>query len=226
VSDDRLWEEGFSFLAHNGIEFSLADRSGLRLDCERFLGLLSKKNEVLNLTSIRSKEETFWKHLVDSLLLLSFEPMTGVLDWGTGGGFPGIPYILGKKHRGENPQVVFLDSVGKKIRAVEEFLSEMDLLSFGRCINERGESFLKSGGPFPFDSIVMRAVAPTERAKHWISFPKGVRRWVLFLGPQQLDLWKAEEKFLNKRSIVFGSLKAFTLPHDMGSRHLLELRKK
>jgi 16S rRNA G527 N7-methylase RsmG len=221
-----MWEEGFSFLATNGIEFSSSEKMGLRADCERFLSLLAKKNEVLNLTAIRSEEEAFGKHLVDSLLLLSFEPMSGVLDWGTGGGFPGIPYILGKKQKGEIPFVIFLDSVGKKIRAVEEFLIELDLVSYGKCVNERGEVYLKMS-PLPLvDSVVMRAVAPTVRAKQWISFPKGLKRWVLFLGPQQLGLWQAEEKYLGKRGIVFGSLKTFSLPHEMGSRHLLELRKK
>jgi 16S rRNA (guanine527-N7)-methyltransferase len=221
----ELWEEGFSFLESNGVSFSAEGRRVLEGQCERFLSILLKKNEVLNLTAIRSPEDAFWKHLIDSFLLLSFEPMAGILDWGTGGGIPGIPYLLAKNARGEKGSVVFLDSVGKKVRAVEEFLEALDLVGSARCVHSRGEDFLVKGNLQGIDTVVMRAVAPTERAKKWISLPAPLERWILFLGPQQLDLWRAEEKFLKKRGFGFGRRQTFQLPAEIGQRVLLELKK-
>lgn len=221
-----LWEEGFRFLQEQGIEFSGSERASLQKECDRFVSILLKKNEVVNLTAIREPQEAFWKHIIDSLLLLSFEPMEGILDWGTGGGFPGIPYLLAKRAKGQRSRVVFLDSVGKKVRAVEEFLGELGLSANAACVHGRGEVYLTEGDLRGIDSIVMRAVAPTDRAKSWIALPGPLRRWVLFLGPQQLELWKAEESFLSKSGLTFGDCKTFQLPGDMGQRILLEIKKK
>lgn len=221
-----LWEEGFRFLEDQGIGFSALEKESLRSDCDRFVALLLEKNAVVNLTAIRDPDDAFWKHIIDSLLLLSLEPMEGILDWGTGGGFPGIPFLLAKRAKGEVARVIFLDSVGKKVRAVEEFLGALGLLERSLCVHARGEQYLSNGDLRGVDTVVMRAVAPTDRAKNWISVPSPLRRWVLFLGPQQLDLWLKEESFLGKKGLVFGRQKTFLLPNQIGQRIFLEIQKK
>lgn len=221
-----LWDEGFRFLDEQGIGFSSLEKKALQSDCDRFVSLLLEKNNFVNLTAIRDPEDAFWKHIIDSLLLLSLEPMVGILDWGTGGGFPGIPYLLAKRAKGEEARVIFLDSVGKKVRAVEEFLASLDLTADAVCVHARGEQYLAEGGLSGVDTVVMRAVAPTDRAKNWISVPSPLCRWILFLGPQQLDLWLKEESFLARKGLVFGRQKTFLLPNQVGQRILLEIQKK
>lgn len=89
------------------------------------LELVIHKNKYLNLTRIDSFEDGAYLHVVDSLLLrTAFDsaPDGKFVDIGTGAGFPGIPLaiVTGRK-------AVLVDSVGKKVAAVNEFVTELGL---------------------------------------------------------------------------------------------------
>lgn len=82
-------------------------------------------NETMNLTRITSEEGGVCLHLEDSLTGLPFinEAPEGLYaDLGTGGGFPGIPLCImtGRK-------TVLVDSVQKKVRALEGVAEELGL---------------------------------------------------------------------------------------------------
>ncbi|RZA02958.1 MAG: hypothetical protein EOP11_16370, partial [Proteobacteria bacterium] len=91
---NEQWAEACDFLSSLGLDHSLLNAASFRSELERYLGLLLKKNEELNLTSLRDPNVAFWKHIVDSLTILQWEPMGAVIDWGSGGGLPGIPLAL------------------------------------------------------------------------------------------------------------------------------------
>ncbi|MGZ3712663.1 MAG: RsmG family class I SAM-dependent methyltransferase, partial [Bdellovibrionota bacterium] len=95
------WEELSSFLKERGDKSGTCENAAFRAACEHYLKILLQKNEVLNLTAIRDLEVAFWKHLADSLVLLGWEPLGKVCDWGSGGGLPGIPLALSRVSRGE-----------------------------------------------------------------------------------------------------------------------------
>lgn len=215
------WGGAFRFLRAQGLSLPDQDEERLRVDLEQYLVLLLKKNEVVNLTAIRDLHTGLWKHIVDSLLLCHAPPAGVVLDWGSGGGLPGIPLALYRRVVGESSPVFFLDSVGKKLKAIEEFCGELGLST--EYFHERGEAFLARANRPHIDSIVMRAVAPPERAIQWLS--PVVPHWIFFLGPQQRDEW---EKALSQVSKTFESRfsKEFILPRDMGSRFFLYLDSK
>lgn len=83
-------------------------------------------NEKLNLVSRKDIHHIYLKHVLHALSIakvVSFEPNTQVLDVGTGGGFPGIPLAI------MFPQTQFylIDSVGKKISAVQHIAEELGL---------------------------------------------------------------------------------------------------
>jgi 16S rRNA (guanine527-N7)-methyltransferase len=195
----------------------------LRADLDRYLELLLRKNEEVNLTALRDPEVAFWKHLVDSLTILQMGDLGNVVDWGSGGGLPGIPLALVRRAEGSSSGVSFLDSVGKKIRAVEEFGQVLGLKN-SQYFNGRGEQLLGNASLKGTTTIVMRAVAPAERAVTWLD--NRVGRWLYLLGPQQLDLWIAESKSANKRGFGFGRTVKFDLPHGHGQRVILELLRK
>ena len=190
------------------------------MDLEAYLELLLRKNEEVNLTALRDVELGFWKHIVDSLTLLQMDPLGPVVDWGSGGGLPGIPLALARRARGDHTPVHFLDSVGKKIRAVEEFGQALNL-KHSLYFNGRGEELIKAHQLNGVETIVMRAVAPAERAVHWLN--RSIPRWVHLLGPQQLEQWRAVEKKARSKGFQFGKLTSFDLPHQHGQRILLEL---
>ncbi len=202
----------------------------LPLQEEKFISSLAAfhkifmaKNEVVNLTAIKDPEDFLWKHLADSLALSLCEPMGVLLDWGSGGGFPGIPLALYRRSIGLDVPVFFLDSVGKKIAAVREFTESLDL-PHTQFFYMRGEEFLLSREATTVDTIVMRAVAPPERAVPWMN--KGIRRWIHMLGPQQIEPWMAEEKRLQNKGFKISKTHEYELPASRGSRVILEITAK
>jgi 16S rRNA (guanine527-N7)-methyltransferase len=87
-------------------------------------------NKIFNLTSVTDYEEVQTKHFLDSLtviLALSEEeilrPDFGVIDVGTGSGFPGLPFkiVFGE------PRLVLLDSVGKKTIFLRHVVEQLEL---------------------------------------------------------------------------------------------------
>ena len=216
------WEEAAEFLFQIGCNGSALRDSAFWEEAQRFLGILLEKNQVLNLTGAKDLETLFWKHLVDSLTLLSFPDLGVVVDWGCGGGFPGVPLALARKYERDETPVFFVDSISKKVRAVEEFCQRLDL-SLTQGFVGRGEVLIRSGQLRKAQAVVMRAVAPAERAHKWIS-PE-IPNWIFFLGPKQRDDWERELPKLAQKKIIVRDERSFALPHDLGQRCLLRLSK-
>ena len=123
------------------------------------LDLVVEKNKVMNLTRILNPEDALQRHVVDSLLILSsvrayeLSPYQSFVDIGTGAGFPGIPLGIVTDYRG-----LLIDSVGKKITAVNEFIDALDLS--GRLSGQaiRVEELAKKHCS-SYDLVTARAVA-------------------------------------------------------------------
>lgn len=113
-------------------------------------------NEYINLTRITGFEEALTLHILDSLLLGPFIPSQDacVLDMGTGAGFPGIPLAIAC------PQDTFtlLDSVGKKVKAVNAFVDVLGLENV-ETVHSRLEDYGRNHRA-EFDVVVARALAP------------------------------------------------------------------
>lgn len=111
-------------------------------------------NKAYNLTAIRDPKEMLVKHLLDSLSILNDLPEGRLLDVGTGGGMPGMIIALCQPQR----QCVLLDSNGKKIRFLKQFIADLKLKNVvavqTRVENE--ESINELG---QFDVITSRAFA-------------------------------------------------------------------
>ena len=90
-----------------------------------FRELAQHFNARLNLYSPASAEAFWQRHIVHSLALAerAFPAGSAVVDWGTGGGLPGIPLAI------LFPEVHFtlVDSVGKKVRAVQTMARRLGL---------------------------------------------------------------------------------------------------
>ena len=80
-------------------------------------------NKAYNLTAIRDPKEMLVKHLLDSLSILPSLPAGRLLDIGTGGGMPGMIIALCQPER----ECVLLDSNGKKIRFLKQFIADLRL---------------------------------------------------------------------------------------------------
>jgi len=128
---------------------------------EHYQKLLGDANKVVNLISRKMPVENYWvQHFLDSLLvneIVDFEGQT-VLDFGTGGGLPGIPIKIVQ----ENCEMILLDSTQKKCRAVQEMVEALSLSNTG-VVCARVEDYAFMARRPSFDLILCRAVALEER---------------------------------------------------------------
>ena len=125
----------------------------------KHLDLVVEKNKVMNLTRITDEREALIRHIVDSLLILDtisnagLTPDARFVDIGTGAGFPGVPLSVVTGFNG-----LLIDSVGKKVSAVNEFIDALDLSGTVRAEHIRAEELAKRQ-PNSFDIVTARAVA-------------------------------------------------------------------
>lgn len=124
-------------------------------------GLYREWNSRINVISRKDIEALYLKHVLHSLGIAkvqSFADDSRILDVGTGGGFPGIPLAI------MFPKVdfVLVDSIGKKIRVVEEVSSHLNLQNV-TAIHGRAEKVKGS-----FDFVVSRAVTKMGAFVPWV----------------------------------------------------------
>ncbi|MNY91055.1 Ribosomal RNA small subunit methyltransferase G [compost metagenome] len=111
-------------------------------------------NKAYNLTAIRDPKEMLVKHLLDSLSILKDLPKGRLLDIGTGGGMPGMIIALCQPER----QCVLLDSNGKKIRFLKQFIADLKLSNV-IAVQTRVENEDSIHDLGQFDVITSRAFA-------------------------------------------------------------------
>ncbi len=110
-------------------------------------------NAKINVISRKDIDNLYEHHVLHSLAIakmIHFRPGTRILDFGTGGGFPGVPLAI------LFPECEFklIDGTGKKIRVAQEVCNAIGLknchLEHLRGEEEKGR----------YDFIVSRAVMP------------------------------------------------------------------
>ena len=110
-------------------------------------------NEKINVISRKDIDNLYPNHILHSLGIAKFYdfvPGSRVLDFGTGGGFPGIPLAI------LFPEVKFhlVDRIGKKLKVVDDIVEQLGLknvtVQHGDIKEVKGK----------FDFVVSRAVMP------------------------------------------------------------------
>ena len=162
----RVWQQSMIDTPDNRAYLDTCLRAyGIKVDDRQLkmllqhLDLVVEKNKVVNLTRIVDPLDAIVRHVVDSLLLMpSIEALelnegARFIDIGTGAGFPGIPLAIMTEFNG-----LLIDSVGKKVAAVDEFCKVLgiDHLVQGQAV--RAEDLARTSA-HSFDVVTARAVA-------------------------------------------------------------------
>lgn len=180
---------------------------------QKFLELFTKYNLHTNLSAIRDEAGIVEKHFVDSLYgasviheecsrhveerdillrekeqdfsssqkrMIRNDRAIRLLDIGSGGGFPGIPLKIVLPEL----QVTLLDSVGKKVKAMDHFITELGLSGIS-AVQERAEILAKNpehAGKYDF--VVSRATAYITDILTWAKpFLKSDGKVILYKMP-------------------------------------------
>lgn len=120
---------------------------------EQLDGLYRDWNAKINVISRKDIDALYEHHVLHSMAIakaVNFRPGTEILDFGTGGGFPGIPLAI------MFPECRFklIDGTGKKIRVAQEVCNAIGLKNC-QPAHLRGED--EKG---KYDFVVSRAVMP------------------------------------------------------------------
>lgn len=122
--------------------------------------LYNEWNSKVNLISRKDLEQFYERHVLHSLsisYIINPRPAERFLDVGTGGGFPAIPLTILYPQN----QFLLVDSIGKKIRVVNEIANALQLTNVktkvGRMETVTGD----------YNYITNRAVAPLQKLLNW-----------------------------------------------------------
>lgn len=123
-----------------------------------YLSLLLKWNAKVNLTAVRDAENIVARHFGESFFgarqLLTPRAESGVIDLGSGAGFPGLPLAI----FAPRALVTLIESNSKKTAFLNEVVSALQL-SNAKVARQRGEDFAGSA-----ELVTMRAVEKFESA--------------------------------------------------------------
>jgi 16S rRNA (guanine527-N7)-methyltransferase len=123
--------------------------------------LYNEWNNKINVISRKDIEGLYEKHVLHSLSIaavFNFPDGLNIIDIGTGGGFPGIPLAVFFP----NVQFHLVDSIGKKLKVVEDISSRIGIKNVS-VQHTRAEEIRNR----KFDFVVSRAVAPLADLWKW-----------------------------------------------------------
>jgi len=141
-----------------------------------YLSLFLHWNARINLSSIREEEAILSRHFVESIVCARLLPtgLKTLLDFGSGGGFPGIPIALLRPEIA----VVLAESQGKKAAFLHEAVRTLGLGMRGK---DKGRVEVHGGRAevlvTRFDCVILRAVDHMQAAAKvaaTLLVPKGI----------------------------------------------------
>ena len=174
---------------------------------EEFHTLLLAKNKQVNLFSRATPDEELWtKHFLDSLVPLKCIDFKGkkVLDFGSGGGLPGIPLKLAVP----DCRMTLLDSLHKKAAAMRDLVGRLALTECQVVCSRLEEYEIGSD----FDLILCRAVRLEERyLRHLFRLLADSGRVIFYKAQELEDIAGFAPELLYQEDFDYGSRSIYAL---------------
>ena len=191
-----------------------------------YLDLVLVRNEQINLTAVRDRNEALVKHVLDSLAITDlpeYQQAKTIIDIGTGAGFPGALLAIVSPDK----EFVLLDSTLKRLRVIDEFAETLNIKNL-RTVHARAEEISRkpeySGA---FDICVSRAVANLEKLSGWcLPFVKKGGYFISYKGENYDEELEQAAKALKKNKARLSYVESYNdLPEDISGHVLLVISK-
>jgi len=200
---------------------------------DSYYELLVKWNEVMNLTAITEFDDVCKLHFVDSLMAAKYFDFSkenlGLIDVGTGAGFPGIPLKIVYP----NLNITLLDSLNKRLKFLNEVIDTLKLNDEnGKIVtlHGRAEDFSnKKSGTLreKFDIGTARAVANMSTLSEYvIPYVKVGGHFIAYKSN------KIDEEIINAKKAIHllggkvSSINQVMLPNTDVERSIVIINKK
>lgn len=191
---------------------------------QKYMETFLEQNAKLNLIS-KNDEKFLWeKHICDSVSINRFFEKYNInpsgrtlLDFGTGGGFPSVPIAI----KYPELKVTALDSIRKKINAIDEMKSILDIKNLITVCDRVENIDLK------FDIVTSRAVASMEKLiPYAIPRLKKDGYFIAFKSVKVKEEISEAEKILKRYDAKVTDIIEYDLPLvDNHTRNLVIIRK-
>lgn len=161
--------------------------TGQKKQFESLGELYNDWNSKINVISRKDIDELYVRHVLHSLGIAKIKPFDDgaqILDVGTGGGFPGIPLAI----LCPNVQFTLIDSIGKKIKVVNEITNALGLK------NVTAQHIRAQEVKGTYDFVISRAVTRIKPFYSWVRAKIKTQGAILYLKGGDLDEEMAELK--------------------------------
>ena len=191
-----------------------------------YIDMVLEKNEHINLTAVRDRDEAMQKHLADSLsitVLPEYREAHSIIDVGTGAGFPGAVLAIADPDK----DFILLDSTLKRLRVIDEFAETLDITNV-QTVHARAEELSKKPDYKEcFALCVSRAVASLDKLAGWcLPFVRRGGYFIAYKGENYKEELEAAEKSLRKyRGRVDRAVQIDTDAADISGHVLLVIKK-
>lgn len=187
-----------------------------------YLDMVLERNEHINLTAVRDRDEALVKHVLDSLTvtgLPEYRESKRIIDIGTGAGFPGALLAIVSPDK----EFVLLDSTLKRLRVIDEFAQALGLSNITTVHARAEEIFKKDGFSEAFDLCVSRAVADLEKLCGWcLPFVRKGGSFIAYKGENYDEELQRAQKALRKNRAHLARVESYEgVPEDISGHVLL-----
>ena len=190
------------------LEFRVEASAEQVLCIQRYIGLLMKWNEKINLTAIREPLEILYRHFCESMYAAVAVPIERgrLADVGSGGGFPGLPLKIIRPEL----EIFLVESNVKKATFLAETIRELELQG-ARVIVSRYQDL--SEEVTPLDAVCSRAVGEFGSFLAWAGSRQiATKQVVLWIGASDLEQAQKEHGWQWQEPIAIPqSLRRFLL---------------
>ena len=191
-----------------------------------YLDMVLERNEHINLTAVRDRDEAIVKHVLDSLAICDlpeYKAAKTVIDVGTGAGFPGALLAIVSPEK----EFTLLDSTLKRLRVIDEFAEALNISNLNTVHARAEEINRKPEYSAAFDICVSRAVANLDTLSKWcLPFVRKGGSFIAYKGENYNEELEGANKTLRKLGGKLDRAEAYPSEPEDISGHVLMIISK